>query len=57
MDFWDSLSGVNLDQARGWGMGAPLVVNTNDLMESTSINKADIHEDVFLKVLIDKKEI
>ena len=50
------MSGVNLGQARGWGMGTPLVVNTNDLMESTSINKADIHEDVFLKVLIDKKE-
>jgi hypothetical protein len=51
------MSGVNLGQAGGWGMGTPLVVNTNDLMESTSINKADIHEDVFLKVLIDKKEM
>lgn len=38
-------------------MGTPLVVNTNDLMESTSINKADIREDIFLKVLIDKKEM
>ncbi|MCG7848611.1 MAG: hypothetical protein MIO93_05455 [ANME-2 cluster archaeon] len=37
-------------------MGAPLVGNTNDLMGSTPIIKADIHEDVFLRVFIDKKK-
>jgi len=40
----------------GWGRGAPLVVNTNDLMGSIPINKAGIHEDVFLRVSIGKKK-